>query len=157
MYYLSKCTHMQQNSQVFIINYKVHSNQHYSVTGQHLQYFDAHWGIQTSSTVNHKKLSRITPSSSPVASSPAESLSQQSSPSSSLSTLSIEMNRLKKVLWDVDSVANKYYELFNCTPHSLVGAALIRLFIIDVMGIIITTICNCCSYQYQYTQDKAHL
>jgi len=70
-----------------------------------------------------KKRSRISPTPS------KESVALVSS--------SLEMRGLKKELGSINGSTNKYYDQFNGIPHALVGAAMIRLFVIDAMGMLI--------------------
>ena len=77
---------------------------------------------------------------------------------------SLEMRGLKKELGSINGSTNKYYDQFNGIPHALVGAAMIRLFVIDVMGILITILFNIKIHHYHHhnhyhrrQQDKVPL
>ena len=63
-----------------------------------------------------------------------------STESVALASSSVEMKGLKKELGSINDSSDNYYDQFNGIPHGLVGAAMMRLFVIDVMGTIIITL-----------------
>jgi uncharacterized membrane protein YjjP (DUF1212 family) len=67
-------------------------------------------------------------------------MNKRSRTSPTPSTESVEMKGLKKELGSINDSSDNYYDQFNGVPHGLVGAAMMRLFVNDVMGTIITTV-----------------
>ena len=121
MCYSSYYIAIERSSQVIITIFIVNNIITITIkTEQHQLYFDANWGTNATTSAILNKRSRISPT--------------PSKESVALASSSLEMRGLKKELGSINGSSNKYYDQFNGIPHALVGAAMIRLFVIDVMG-----------------------